>query len=42
MKKIIGVFILITAGALFFKIDGKSEEVELKYYETYTVKKQNT
>jgi RND family efflux transporter MFP subunit len=41
MKKIIGVFILITAGALFFKIDGKSEEVELKYYETYTVKKQN-
>ncbi len=41
MKKIIGIIILLLAGVLFLKLSNDSNKVELKSYETYTVKKQN-
>ena len=41
MKKIIGIAILAVAGIVFFKLNGKAEEVDVKSYEAYQVKKQN-
>ena len=41
MKKIIGIAILAVAGIAFFKLNGKAEEVDVKSYESYRVKKQN-